>query len=167
MASRGRPGCGEDRSPGGARRRQPVPERPTSRPERGRLAVTPCARYGHRGVGQANYLRDTGVRVSIVPLLFLYYSSIVPLLLSVFPASAPCDFAPWRPMPSGVVLDDPSLANLQFRSLAAMPNAPRQAPWERHVFEPDRPASPGVEVDAHPDPCRSYGAWRRSMMACL
>jgi hypothetical protein len=46
---------------------------------------------------------DTTASVSIVPLFILYYSSIIPLVLEVFPASAPFDFAPYIPLaPAGI-----------------------------------------------------------------
>ena len=55
--------------------------------ERGKQPLTPGAAHWHGSVSQANYERDTSLRLSIVPRLVLYYSSIVPLFLVSFAAT--------------------------------------------------------------------------------
>jgi hypothetical protein len=40
--------------------------------ERGKQPLTPGAAHGHGSVSQANYERDTSLRLSIVPRLVLY-----------------------------------------------------------------------------------------------
>ena len=62
------------------------------RPERGRLTLAPRGICRRRSVSQAAYLREIRLSLSIAPLLVLYWSSIVPLLMAVF-----CSPRPQRP----------------------------------------------------------------------
>ena len=61
-------------------------------PERGKQPLTPRAAHGHGSASQANYERDTLVRVSTVSPLFLYYSSIIPLLFLYYSSIVPLLF---------------------------------------------------------------------------